>query len=73
MPKTNTKGLPPKGLPPQASNNNLNKPAQAELVPLNFKVPPEFAKEFKVFAAMHGYKLIDLLKDSFESHKKGMQ
>ena len=70
MPKTNTKGLPPKGLPPQTSNNNLNKPAQAELVPLNFKVPPEFAKEFKVFAAMHGLKLVDLLKLGFDAYKK---
>ncbi len=70
MPKKNTKGLPPKGLPPQASNNNLNKPAQAELVPLNFKVPPEFAKEFKVFAAMHGLKLVDLLKLGFDAYKK---
>lgn len=70
MSKKSTKGMPPKGTPPTASSNNLSKPAQTELVPLNFKVSPEFAKDFKVYAAMNGYKLIDLLKDSFEAYKK---
>lgn len=70
MPKKNLKGLPPKGTPPKASNHNLNKPAQNDLVPLNFKVPPEFAKDFKVFAAMHGMKLVDLLKASFDTYKR---
>ena len=70
MPKKNAKGVPPKGTPPKARNNNLSKPAQAELVPMNFKVSPEFAKDFKVYAAMHGLKLVDLLKLGFEAYKK---
>jgi hypothetical protein len=38
-----------KGEPPQESNTmgNLDAPAAEELVPLNFKVPATFLKEFK--------------------------
>ncbi len=67
--KKNAKGVPPKGKAPTISNNNLSKPAQADLVPLNFKVSPEFARDFKVYAAMHSMKLVELLKTSFEEYK----
>lgn len=70
MTRKTTKGVPPKGTPPKAKANNLTKPAQADLVALNFKVSPEFAKDFKVFAAMHNMKLVDLLKASFEYYEK---
>jgi hypothetical protein len=32
---------------------------------LNFKVTPDFKKEFKVFAASHGISMVDLLKEGF--------
>ena len=70
--KPSKKGAPPasKGTPPKASKNNLAKPAQGDLVPINFKVDGEFAKDFKVFAAMHDMKLVELFKKSFEHYKQ---
>ena len=59
-----------KGTPPPAPASNLRKPTPDELIPLNFKVPAEFARDFKVYAAMHDMKLIDLLKASFDELTK---
>ncbi|WP_322995432.1 hypothetical protein [Castellaniella sp.] len=40
---------------------------QAEVVvPLNFRVPPEFRRRFKVAAAQRGILMTDLLKEIFE-------
>jgi len=36
---------------------------------LNFKVSPEFKKEFKVFAATEGISMTDLLKEGFALSK----
>lgn len=36
---------------------------------LNFKVPSEFKKEFKVFAATEGISMTDLLKEGFALSK----
>ena len=58
-----------KGAPPAAPDNNQAKPAAAELVPLNFKTDAEFARDFRVYAAMHNMKLVELLKASFENYK----
>jgi hypothetical protein len=33
--------------------------------PLNFKVSPEFHREFKAYAAVHGVSMLDLLKEGF--------
>ena len=38
-----------------------------ELVPMQFKMPPDFVKAFKVQAATHGMKLNELLKASFDA------
>lgn len=40
---------------------------------LNFKVSPEFKKEFKGFAVAQGISMSDLLKDGFALSKKKRQ
>ena len=42
----------------------------ADLVPMQFKMPPEFVKAFKIQAATHGMKLNELLKASFDAFNK---
>ncbi|MGE3370813.1 MAG: hypothetical protein AB7I79_18800 [Rhizobiaceae bacterium] len=37
---------------------------------LNFKVSPDFKKEFKGFAVSEGISMTDLLKEGFELSKK---
>lgn len=39
------------------------------LSPLNFKVPHEFHREFKTFAAQHGKKMVEVLQEAFASLK----
>jgi len=36
-----------------------------DLIPIQFKMPPQFVRDFKVQAAMHGLKLNGLLKACF--------
>jgi len=38
--------------------------------PLNFRVSPEFRREFKTYAAAHDLKLNQLLVLSFQSYRK---
>lgn len=40
---------------------------------LNFKVDPEFKKEFKGFAVSQGISMTDLLKDGYALSKKERQ
>lgn len=40
---------------------------------LNFKVDPEFKKEFKGFAVAHGISMTDLLKEGYALSKKERQ
>lgn len=42
----------------------------ADLVPMQFKMPPDFVKAFKVEAATHGMKLNELLKACFNAFMK---
>jgi hypothetical protein len=44
-------------------------PADATGMPLNFRVPEQFRREFKVYAAQHGLKLNELLRRSFEAYR----
>jgi len=44
-------------------------PDSATLAPLNFKVPLEFHREFKTFAAQHGKKMVEVLQEAFASIK----
>jgi hypothetical protein len=37
----------------------------ASLTPLNFKVPHEFHREFKTFAAQQGKKMVEVLQEAF--------
>ena len=56
-----------KGSPPSASATvgNLNKAEPRESVPLNFKVPRQFRRDFKTWAAQHDMTLNRLLQESF--------
>lgn len=42
-------------------------------ISLNFKVSPEFKKEFKGFAVAQGMSMTDLLKEGFTLSKKKRQ
>jgi hypothetical protein len=42
----------------------------AELIPMQFKMPPEFVKDFKIQAATKGMKLNELLKACFDAFMK---
>jgi hypothetical protein len=59
---TNAKGEAPA---PMAVVHNLKKPQAGDLKPLNFKVDPEFHRQFKAFAASHGISMVDLLREGF--------
>lgn len=61
------KGPPPE---PQQAPANLDKPDPSDLKPLNFKVPAEFHREFKTYAASHGISMLVLLQEGFEAVKK---
>ena len=66
-----TKILPPqrtsKGLPPAPVQvvHNLDRAEAGAMKPLNFKVSPEFHREFKAYAAVHGVSMLDLFKEGF--------
>jgi hypothetical protein len=42
----------------------------AELIPMQFKMPPDFVKDFKIQAATNGMKLNELLKACFDAFMK---
>lgn len=56
------------------SGEELNKGANMKksdsFVPLSFKVDSEFAHEYKVFAAQHNKKLVEILRESFLFYKQ---
>jgi hypothetical protein len=56
--------------PPVAVLHNLKKPQSGDLKPLNFKVDPEFHRQFKSFAALHGISMVDLLREGFDLVKE---
>jgi len=61
-----------KGDPPamQETLGNLDTPRAGILVPLNFKVPDAFRREYKIFAAQHRMNMVDALLESFELLKR---
>jgi hypothetical protein len=61
-PRKPTKGIP---TPSMITLANLQKTESTELTPMNFRVPPEFHREYKVFAAQHGMSMVELLQESF--------
>lgn len=61
-----------KGTLPQANSTrgSLEKTAPNDLTPMNFKVPTEFHREFKAYAALHGISMLELLQESFRLVKE---
>ncbi|MET4696919.1 hypothetical protein [Endozoicomonas lisbonensis] len=70
-PKEDPKGQPPSENDPTPTvSDPLNKPEAGVVVPLNFRVTPEFHREYKAFAAMNGMKMIDLFRETFQFYKE---
>lgn len=62
-PRRPDKGEPPK---PTQMRANLNTPEPDAPANLNFKVPAEFKRDFKIAAAYKGISQVDLLQEIFE-------
>jgi hypothetical protein len=68
----------PAAEPPKAAVRALARKAKAEpaeekeanLAPLNFRIPASFRREFKTYAATHDLKLNELLRRSFEAYRR---
>ena len=50
-------------------NKRRGRPTSRRWTPLNFKVPPDFRREFKTYAAQHNKKLNQLLYEVFDAWK----
>lgn len=61
-----TKGEPPTST---VSRSNLAKPEPNEIVPLNFKVPASFRRDFKHMAADYGITQSELLQRLFAAFR----
>jgi hypothetical protein len=61
-PLRSTKGEPPAR---DQIRDNVHKPELAGMVALNFRVPAEFKKNFKIAAATYGLKQSELLQQAF--------
>ena len=61
-----------KGKPPQRSEakDNITKPDPNEIVPLNFRVPAEFKRDFKIASASQGITQSKLLQHAFKAWKE---
>ncbi|MHC5718364.1 MAG: hypothetical protein ACYTX0_41365 [Nostoc sp.] len=59
---------PSKGEPPsiKETKDNLDKPDPGETANLNFKVPAEFKRDFKIAAATYGCTQVELLQRVFK-------
>jgi hypothetical protein len=72
-PAANSKGAPPAS-PTAAEAKNTHgftdKADNAQMVAVNYSVTEEFRREYKLFAAMHGMTMTEVLKESFELIKK---
>jgi len=69
--KPGTKGAPPEApTDVLARQDSTQKPPSGGFVPLNFSVPADFKKDFKLTAAMHEKPMTDVLKEGFELYKK---
>lgn len=43
---------------------------EANLAPLNFRIPASFRREFRIYAAQHDLKLNELLRRCFEAYRR---
>jgi len=62
VPPPKGKGEPP---PAEATIGNLDNPESGTTVPLNFKVPMAFKREFKTYAAQRGKSMSRVLTEAF--------
>lgn len=60
--------VPPRSAAPIAQQPEKDQDS-AGLVPMNFRVSAELRREFKVYAAEHDLKLVELLRRSFLAYK----
>lgn len=59
-----------KGEPPTARvSRTLSLPDRETLKPLNFRVPGEFHRQFKTYAASRGMSMVELLQESFKVYR----
>jgi hypothetical protein len=56
-------------MPPRGSATEAGQ-GREELVPLNFRLPVSFRREFKTYAAQHDMKLNELLRHCFEAYRR---
>jgi hypothetical protein len=67
------KGMPPRTAvaPPQAvaSQQRKERPEHGALKPLNFRIPADFRRLFKSYAARHDLKLNELLLRCFDAYR----
>lgn len=66
--KAKKKGTPPAKHDPMVKN--LEQTPTGELENLSFKVPPEFKKEYRLYAAERGVSMVKVLKESFELYRE---
>lgn len=66
-PKANRKGEPPAHT---ETRKNLSKPEPAKTVPLNFRIPAEFKRDFKIAAATNSITQSELLQQAFAEWRK---
>jgi hypothetical protein len=71
MAKIKTPARKRKGPPPAAdiTSTNLTKVSDTDAVAMNFKVPGEFRKKMKQYAAELGISMTDLLMRSIEEYQ----
>jgi hypothetical protein len=55
---------------PKSAMRQRGEVPSSELVPMQFRMPPEFVRAFKQAALDDGLKLNELLKASFEAYQK---
>lgn len=65
-PANSSKGS-PTALP---ASTNLSKAPSSELVAMNFKVPAEFRREFKLEATARDMDMVELFQQAYECWKK---
>ena len=65
-PSRKRKGAPPKET---ASSTNLEKASDNSAVPMNFKVPAEFRKTMKQYAAELGISMTDLMIRAVDEYR----
>jgi hypothetical protein len=54
---------------PERPARKADQPDSSKPMPLNFKVPADFRREFKTYAAQHNKKLNQLLYEAFAALK----